>query len=147
MIPAGSDYAAEAVGSSVEYCELHLPVGILGRDFEAAAGAKDRFLFHAVEQLAVLRPRADDLSGLLRDNVVQGIRLHLEGDGGGAFREGQSNRMVMVALETYLRDTLSRRHSLDEYGRLCRLRPINAAQTFSKEFRDDTISLAARTAD
>ena len=134
VIPAGTDYAAEAVGDSVEYCELHLPVGIIGRDFVAAAGTQDRFLYHAIEQLAVLRPYGDDISELLRDNIVQGIRLHLKGYKASAFDSGERYASVIAALESYLRDTLSKRHSLDEMATFTSLAPSTLLRHFRRNF-------------
>ena len=134
VIPAGTDYAAEAVGDSVEYCELHLPVGIIGRDFVAAAGTQDRFLYHAIEQLAVLRPHGDDISELLRDNIVQGIRLHLKGYKASAFDSGERYASVIAALESYLRDTLSKRHSLDEMATFTSLAPSTLLRHFRRNF-------------
>lgn len=136
VIPAGSRYSAQAIGSSVEYCELHLPVGVLSRRMKAAAGIPDRFLYHAVEQLALMAGKDDDLSGLLCEQVIQNIRLHLGSDNNatGALLPLENQAAVMACLEEYLRDSLSRRHSLNDMAAFTGLAPSTLLRHFRRNF-------------
>jgi AraC family transcriptional regulator len=134
VIPAGARYSAQALGTRVDYCELHLPVRTVRRSVEAAAGAQHPFLYHAVEQLATITPAEDDLAGLLRETVVHGIRLYL-----GQREQGQTSRDdsepdLIASLECYLRDTLSRRHTLDEMAHFTGLAPSTLLRQFRRSF-------------
>lgn len=76
----------------------------------------------------------DDLSGLLRDSVVQGIRLYLRRPDQGLLTGEDAQPDVMNLLESYLRDTLSRRHTLEEMANFTGLAPSTLMRHFHRNF-------------
>lgn len=131
-VPAECRYAARAVGSRVEYCEIHLPAGKSPAGLAPRAGINDPFLAQAVERLNELLGRSDDLSGLLRESIVETIGLHLQ-DRAGSMRDlpRDHDSAMFARLAEYLRDTVEARHTVKEMAQFTGLAP----STFLRRFK------------
>ncbi len=140
VIPAEHRYAALAQGNIVSFCELVIPIPILGnREILPQIARQDPFLHHNVERLASTIGREDDVAGLLRDTVATSIRLHLTDSFplGNPIRRRKQLQLTTCQkriLADYIRDTLDAEHSLESMAAVVDI-PIHQFLTaFTKAF-------------
>lgn len=94
LVPAGRRYRAQAIGGLVRYAELRVSPkarwDAVGTDVdvdngEAQLGRRDESLYRAIERLADLAGRTDDVSQLAAHSISHAVCLHMrETYGGGA---------------------------------------------------------------
>lgn len=136
IIPSGCGYAALAQGSTVDFCEVRVPPGILGeRRLEPAIKQRDPLIFQLIERMSTLTTRDDVFARMLSESMVETFRLQfLEHFVATAevspVRPAEMDRVMKARLVEYLEDSLDSDISLAAMARHADM----SVSTFSKAF-------------
>jgi AraC family transcriptional regulator len=82
VVPAGRRYRAQAIGGLVRYAELRVPPQVDAGD--ARLARRDESLYRAIERLADLAGRTDDVSQMAAHSISHAVCLHMRETYGAA---------------------------------------------------------------
>jgi AraC family transcriptional regulator len=112
IIPAGSRSSAQAQRTACEFAQLTIPTELVGAvPLHPVADRRDPLLHHMVERIASAMERTDLTARLLRESLVDSLRLHLL-DCYGEGPQARANQLKVLdhtarqLLVDFIRDSL-----------------------------------------
>lgn len=146
VVPAGRSYASQARGGTIRYAVLYVDprslaelAGPEGGRIVPRFAHRDEFLYRAVERLAELIGRDDDMSEMLGASLDQALSLHLlqhyrADEAAPGPRGPLLSRRAQERLQEHIHARLGDRITLDELAGIAGMSPHTLLVAFRQAF-------------
>lgn len=141
VVPAGDRCASLVEGDTAAYCEIAIPDRVLGAtSLIPRIKHRDPTVHHVVEKIHQVADRDDAVAGLLRDSLVETLRLliadtyTLVAPPRAEHGRGALDGATRATIVEYLEDSLDSAITLEVLARLARMSVSNFIKAFKATF-------------